>query len=550
MNWLATLPAQASVLFEHQREQLTRIVEAIKRVRRPLVQAPTGAGKTHLIGVLTAAAKAAGLRTLILATRTRLVRQTHERLDAFGIPHGVLAAALPELRNHNALVQVASVDTLYRRLIDQRAPLPAADVVLFDEAHLSTGPSRAAILERYPNAWRIGFTATPAKVSGRSLAAQFDEIIPGPSVRELIALGKLVRPRVFNQPVVSTSELQAVGRDSKTNDFTNAGLSTLMMRPKLVGDVVQNWLKIANGKRTLCFAVNKQHGEQLVLEFRRAGIAAELLTDQTPEDEREAAIARLEAGQTLLLVSCFLLSYGVDIPSIEAISIARPTRSLILYLQTVGRGLRPFPGKEHCIIIDHGRVIETLGLPHEDFGWTLDPTKNVSSAAIAAHGRMQTAEQPRTCPECSHMWLTSEEGSACGECGWIPQPKAKGVGATAADLAELDVSPDEVTPLSPAALQFVREVIGEYRRLWPDRWRATPSKARAFAFMKAREKFRWPESTAIPRSYWSEQPTPPSKETSGWLLSRRIAYGKARSARIFASMPRPIAPVVAISTSA
>src|SRR5262249_35761750 len=156
------------------------------------------------------------------------------------------------------------------------------------------------------------------------------------------------------------------------SDYQTTALGALMSRPKLVGDVLENWLRIARGKRTLIFAVNKGHAAALLESFQRQGISAEMLTDEDDELTRDEAIARLESGSTQILLSCFLLSYGTDIPPVECIVLARPTRSLVMYLQMVGRGLRPSPdtGKRDCILIDHGHVVETLGLPQSDFGWT------------------------------------------------------------------------------------------------------------------------------------------------------------------------------------
>src|SRR5690606_2333324 len=146
-NWLDVLPAEADVLRPYQREILARTAQAMRIHRRICIQAPTGAGKTHIIASLVAAAVVFGFRVLILATRTRLVRQLHERLESFDIPHGVIAASLPGLSNFAQRVQVASVDTLYRRcVVDGKMPLPSADVVVFDEAHLALGASRQKLL--------------------------------------------------------------------------------------------------------------------------------------------------------------------------------------------------------------------------------------------------------------------------------------------------------------------------------------------------------------------------------------------------------------------
>lgn len=530
-GFLDSLPAPCDVLRSYQREGLAEIAQAMHEgERRILRQLPTGAGKTHEIAAVTLAASQADLRVLILATRTRLVRQILERLDGFGVAHGVVAASLRGMTDWFQRVQVASADTLYRRCLgDGHMTLPPSDVVIFDEAHLAAADSRLAILERYPEALRLGFSATPARKSGKSLSKAFDRLILGPSILELIQAGSLVRPRIFSVPIVSKAELKALPKDA-SGDFQAKDLSALLSRAKLVGDVIENWLAIASGKRSIVFACNKAHGASLVEGFGRAGIAAELLTDQDDEETREQAIARLESGQTSVLVNCFLMAYGVDLPSVECIVLARPTRSLPMYLQMVGRGMRPAPGKDHFLLIDHGRVVENLGLPTSDFGWNLDDQRNVNREA-EAHSRSSTAEKPRTCPECHHMWLVSEEGNACRQCGWAPAPTAKPIAVQSATLAELDVDTETQGPsvYSVEVEQFFREALGDAARRDPAKWRATPNKCRAAAWHAMREKFGLPEQR-IPGRYWSMQPVPPSAQVAGWLTHRRIKYARSRVA--------------------
>lgn len=529
-GFLDSLPPAADALRSYQRQGIAQIAEALRDgERRILRQLPTGGGKTHEIAAVTASAGDAGLRVLILGTRTRLVRQIHERLEAFGVPHGIIAAELRGMFDASKLVQVASADTLYRRCIsDARMPLPAAEVAIFDEAHLSAADSRLAILERYPDALWLGFTATPARKSGKSLSMAFDRLILGPSILELIRAGSLVRPRIFNVPVVSREELKVLPKDS-AGDYAEGAVGTLLSRPKLIGDVVQNWLAIAGGKRSIVFACNKAHGAALVEGFGRAGIAAEILTDQDDEATREEAIARLESGQTRVLINVFLMAYGVDVPAVECIVLARPTRSLPMYLQMVGRGMRPAPGKDNFLLIDHGRVVENLGLPTSDFGWNLDDTRNVNREA-EARSRTQTVEQPRTCPECRNMWLVSEDGSGCKHCGWAPAPSAKAIAVQDAALGELDIDAQAAapTPHSPEVLQFFREALGDAARRDPVKWRATPNKCRAAAWYAMRDKFCLPEQK-IPGRYWSLEPLPTSPQVAGWLKHRRIKFARARS---------------------
>jgi DNA repair protein RadD len=527
-HWLDTLPRQADVLRDYQKAQVEQIAAAMRQgERRILVQGATGSGKTHAISAIVLAAFLAGLRVLILATRTRLVRQLHDRLIEFECPHGVIANPLPTLRNYSAPVQIASVDTLHRRaIVNEHVPLPSAAVVIFDEAHLATADTRLGILDRYPDALRIGFTATPARKGGRSLGAAFDVLILGRSISELIALGRLVPLRIFNTPVCTVNELRGVPKDVD-GDYQPAALGELLSKPKLVGNVLENWLRIAKGKRTLVFAVNKTHGAALLADFLKAGIAAEMLVDTDDEAEREAVIGRLESGQTQVVVNCFLLSYGADIPALECIVMARPTRSLTMFLQMVGRGLRPSPetGKRDCMLIDHGHVVETLGLPQSDFPWTLEEGSNVSRAA--AECAKAQAEAMRTCRECSAIWLTSEQGNACPECGWKAAPRAKSITTQEADLEEM-ADEVQVTPHDPRVVTFYREACGDFAKRKPDKWIARAKSLRWAAWCETRAKFKFAETTQKPSHYWDLSPFGPSAQVTGWLHHRRIKFARSR----------------------
>lgn len=537
-DWLDALPDACSVLRPHQWALIASLREALAQgSRRVLVQAPTGAGKTHVIASLAAAAVAAGGRVVILATRTRLVRQIHERLAAFRVEHGVIAAPLAQLRSLSARVQVASVDTLHARAVRRHAiPLPPAELVIFDEAHLACGRTRAGLLDQYPRALHVGFTATPADIGGRPLRERFDVLVPGPPVASLIESGLLVAPRLFAKASVTEAELRALPH-SKDGDYQQGALAQVMGRPRLVGDVVENWLRIAAGRRTLVFACDKAHGAALLEQFSREGVAAELLHDQTPEAEREAALARLAAGRTLVLLNCFLLSYGVDVPAVECIVLARPTRSVVLYLQAIGRGMRPAPGKQHVLVIDHGRVVESLGRPQDDFGWSLDAARNVNrEARKAATQRRQSAETTITCPECSHVWLAREEGPTCQHCGWAPAPRPKPVQVTPAELVEMGGKRPRCMPAEVRAV--AQQVLGYYAQRFPRRWRETPRKGRGYALRATLARFE-PDRVQLPRDFWHLTPTPCSPELAGWLKSRDIAFYRSAQGSSGHALPTP-----------
>jgi DNA repair protein RadD len=527
-NWLDKLPPGAECLRDYQRVQIAKIATALHAGWLwILVQLATGGGKTHEICAVVQAAKESGLRVLVLAPRTRLITQIHERLEAFGVRHGVIAAPLPHLRNANQSVQLASVDTLYRRGIAVgKMQLPSADVVIFDEAHFASAKTRLKLLDAYPQAVRLGFTATPARKSGRSLSAAFKFLILGPSIRELTAAGVLAPVRIFASPLLTAKDLCSIPKDHD-GDFKAGPLGEFLTRPKLIGDVIENWLRIANGKRTLVFAVNKAHGAALLEQFLRQGVPTEMVTDADAEDTREAVIGRLEAGETVVLINCVLLSYGVDMPLVECVVLARPTRSLVTYLQMCGRGRRPDPGKPFCLLIDHGRVVEHLGLPSGDFDWSLDMDKNVNATAAAA--RNMSRESMRTCPECTAVWLTSEDGPSCPGCGWTPAPRAKAISVEEADLEELACAAGETTPTDPRVERFYREALGWNHKYKPQKWQANGHKVRGACWHAAKEKFKLIDGATIPNRFWRLEPLPCSVEVAGWMKYRAIRWARGRS---------------------
>ena len=527
-GWLDCLPPIADCLRDYQSDHVRKIARALgAESRRIVAQSPTGSGKTHEIAAIVAAAVAAELPVLVLATRTRLVRQLSERCATFGIRHGVIAAAATRKADFSAKVQIASVDTLHRRaIVGRQMPLPPAAVVIFDEAHLAAAETRLGLLERYLDAVWIGFSATPARKSGKSLGAVFETLIPGPSSRFLTDLGCLVPLRIYNTPVVTSAELNELPKDAD-RDYQSTALSSLLNRPKLVGDIVQNWLRIASGKRTLVFAVNKAHAASLLEGFQQRGVPAEMMTDDDDEATRDAVIGRLESGTTLVVINCFLASYGTDIPSVECIQLARPTRSLVMFLQMVGRGRRPSPetGKTDMILIDHGHCCEALGLPTTDFEWTLDPTRNVNREA-QEHARKVIPESTRTCAECSTLWLTSEQGNSCPSCGWKAAPRARAIEVQPADLEEMA---DEISiqPNDPQVVRFFQEALGYRQKHSPQKWLDNPKSVRWACWCAVREKFKLAQERP-PGRFWDLPALPAGLEVQGWMKYRDIRWARSK----------------------
>ena len=368
--------------------------------RRIIILAPTGAGKTILASSIIESAVKRGSHVLFLAHRKELIDQASRKLDDFGIDHGVIMAKHWRRRPH-ALVQVASVQTLRRR------DLPAADLVIIDEAHLSMAKTYTDILEAYPKAVVLGLTATPMRADGKPLSAIYHDIVPVSSVPQLIRMGFLVRPRHY---APSRPDLTKIGL--KGGDYEETALAAAVDKPDLVGHIVEHWKAAATGRTTAVFAVNIAHSQHIVAQFQAADIAAEHVDGTTPKHLRTAILDRFASGETTVVSSVGIMTEGYDNPRISAIVLARPTLSLALYLQMAGRGLRIHPetGKQDCIILDHAGCAYAHGFADEEREWNLEGRKR-------SNGPKREAPV-RTCSECFCAYPAAAR--ECPECGHIP----------------------------------------------------------------------------------------------------------------------------------
>ena len=208
--------------------------------------------------------------------------------------------------------------------------------------------------------------------------------------------------------------------------------------------------------------------------------------------------------------------------------LARPTRSVVLYLQAVGRGMRSATGKEHVVLIDHGRVVENLGLPTYDRDWSLTGENvNTQAAHKLAESRIHGEEKPRHCRECGCTWVLSEDGSNCPNCGWQPVPRPRAVRVVAADLGEIAANTTPPVNLQP----FYQEACGWYARRWPERWELKPNSGRFWAWSQTRTKFKRPDDERMPSRFWDLPKLEPTPETAGWLKAMQIRWFKGRQAR-------------------
>lgn len=389
---------------------------------------PTGSGKTIVAKEIIDGAVRKGGRVLFLAPRRELIYQTAEKLTQAGISYGIMMAGETPKAWHG--VQVACIPTFHRRCIQsQRASLPDAAVVLVDEAHLAVAQTTQEILAKYPDAVKIGLTATPCRGDGKGLGEVFDSIVLGPSVAELMADGFLVNARYF-----APSSLDLTGVKITAGDYNEGQLGTRMDQPMLVGDIVTNWSRIAPDRVTVVFAVNVAHALHIRDEFEKAGVPTAHIDGETPNEDRKAILRGVSEGRIQVLTSVDVCTYGWDSPRVSCAILARPTKSITRYLQSVGRVLRPFPGKADCIVIDHAGNVDEHGFADELREWSLAGA--VKKDRERSSGEKAKERSEVTCGTCKFVFRAQ---SHCPNCGAeVLKRKAAEIETVDDDLQELD----------------------------------------------------------------------------------------------------------------
>lgn len=335
--------------------------------RRMMAQSPTGSGKTVLMGHIAKELSCRGERVLILAHRKELIEQAADKVGQItGLPVSIIKSGYQA--DYTRSVQVASVQSLLSRI----HLLKQVDLVIVDEAHHSPATSYRKILATYPEAYMLGLTATPYRLNGTGFKDLYDDIACGISIAALIEQGFLAKYRMFAdaQPMI------VKGAKIKQGDYAVADLDRLNNSRTLGANLVGSYRRHANGLRCLVFAININHSKEIVAQYNAAGVKAVHLDGTTHKDLRAEALERFATGQIQVISNCQLFDEGFDLPALEAVQLALPTRSLSRYLQMVGRAMRPAAGKENAIIIDHTDNWQMHGLPDADRIWTLDGVRD------------------------------------------------------------------------------------------------------------------------------------------------------------------------------
>ena len=468
----------------------------------PLYVLPTGGGKTVVAANIIRRAAEAGKRVLILTHRREILKQTSFKLP---FDHGLIQAGLNIDLDYP--IQIASIQTLWARCIrTDKVPLPAADVIIVDEAHHIAARTWRLILEAYPSARRIGMSATPCRSHGRGLGNYFTKIIEGPQIPELIKLKHLV-PTIYYAP--ANPDLRGV--ETRQGDYVVSQLSDRMNRADLVGDIVSNWHKHGQRRKTLVFCVDVAHSVHVRDEFLKSDVRAEHVDGSTPKTERDAILARLAAGETEVVSNCMVLTEGFDLPTIGCIVLARPTKQIGLFRQMAGRGLRPAPDKTNLILIDHSGAVFRHGLLEDKIEWPLETDRRANNPTHETRDQKTISRLV----ECSQCGALRTGGEACRHCGFLPKRRPDAIIFRDGELARVDRNNRTAVPLSDPnermrwhAMLTAVATMRNYKPGW--------------AGHMYRTRFgTWPAVRTI-------RPMEPSQEVLSWVRSRAIAYAKAR----------------------
>lgn len=411
-----------------QKEIYRRIVQAERNGSRAICQQlATGGGKTVIAGYISkqVADSLRGSRSiaLYLVHRQELVEQVVGTLRDFGL--GALTGRIQA--NHTMTswlpLQVASIQTLVRRL-DKVAWLQPR-IVFIDECHHARAATWEKVLARFPKALKIGLTATPARYDGLGLHTHFDTLLVGPSFQELIAEHSLCPVETFELP----PDIDLKSLSKSKGDYTRKSLGKMPTAPVLAS-AMKEIPRLIGERQTIHFARTRAHSRMFVEDCRSRGYTAEHVDGETPAPVRKKIMARFAGGATQFLSNVEIVTEGFDVPSCEAVIIARETLSVPLLLQMIGRVMRYQPGKI-------GRVLDLVGscaqcnvYPGENIEWSLDD-------GLVRSKERSKANPKRCCEHCGYWFKRSHpECDMCGQAPTTPSPEIVEVELVKARQAE------------------------------------------------------------------------------------------------------------------
>lgn len=358
----------------YQQEGVDDIRSAFRHNRRALFVLSTGGGKTVIFSFIVASAIKKGSRVVIVAHRKEIVRQISQALTRMGVEHGLIMAGKTQTSDP---VQVGMVQTLVKRI--EKGTIAEPEMLVVDEAHHAVAGSWRNVTDAWSRCRILGVTATPERLDGKGLGDAFDVMVIGPTMGELIEAGHLAKYDYLAPPnAIDMSGVKTRGGDYAVDDLEQA-----MMASTIVGDSVAHYGRFLDGRPAIAFCVTRAHARSVAAQFCDAGWTAAAIDGSMSSVEREDLIASLADGRLNLLTSCELISEGVDVPVCAGAILLRPTKSLAMFLQQVGRVLRPKPDGGRAVILDHVGNVHRFGMPDLEREWVLEgKTKRDKDAGV------------------------------------------------------------------------------------------------------------------------------------------------------------------------
>lgn len=482
----AEAPFQPRPLRPHQAKAMTQLRESLLRGnRRTVLQMPTGAGKTRTAAEIVQGALKRGKRVCFTVPAISLIDQTVEAFEQEGIDWiGVIQANHPRT-DYGAPVQVASVQTLAQRKLSLET-----DIVVVDECHKRFDVI-GEWMKREPGKVFVGLSATPW---ARGMADDWQDLVVPVRMQELIDAGFLSPFRVFAPSHPDLSGVRTVA-----GDYNEGQLSEVMGEGTLVADVVETWLQRAERRPTLVFAVDLAHARKLQAAFAAAGVAMGYCEAHTDLIERQVLFGRMARGELAGIVNVGTLTTGVD-ADVRCIVMARPTKSEMLFVQCIGRGLRTAPGKADCLILDHSDNHARLGFVTDIHHPALLTGKDKAPATRKEKGE----RMPTECASCG----TLKTGRECPACGFAPERQS-----------EIEFEEGELVEVKPkAAKADKQEFYSQLRAIAISRGRSSGWVAHAY-----RDKFKvWPRGL-------EDSVREPTPEVLSWVKAKDIRFAKRRA---------------------
>lgn len=408
-------------------------------VKAQVLQLAVGGGKTSIASAVMQGAYAKGNRAFFIVDSLELVDQAAARFIADGLPVGVIQGN-HEMTDYSKHIQVATIQTLRKRWQYIHDKLKPA-VLVIDECHVLHAAHEEIIGEcKKKGIPVIGLSATPFR---KGLGKTFEKLVVGATTATLTDGGYLV-PAICYAPFVP--DLKGVKTNS-SGDWIDDALAELMGDADIVGDVVENWLRLAEGRQTIVFAANVAHSRLLNDAFQLRGIKSAHIDGYERDTEvRTGIINDFRAGKINVLCNVAVLTKGFDAPDTSCIVMARPTKSLMMHIQCIGRGLRTAPGKQNCIVIDHAGNCLRNGLPTADLPNELDDGN--SSRNLDRKEREKKAPIESPCKRCGHVSVKHK----CPLCGFAAEAR-KDVEVINGELYEItETIKEKWAPSAVAAL--------------------------------------------------------------------------------------------------